>query len=176
MFDTDADGYFDRWETHRTGAANPVRVSTVHNAGIRDLPHDWKKLQEVYTQELLPEALQANEKLMAAMRLVDENFQPAEYLSTALEEAEFDSEKLYVQDIIRESQYLALREKLTKQSEQLLAASQSTVAFSRPMPEIMATVRNWDLAVAISKLDIAYGEGRYDDAVQILRELVKVKP
>ena len=76
----------------------------------RDLPHDWKELQKIFTQELLPEALEANEKLMAAMRLVDQDFKPADYLVKALTEAGFDTEKLYVENLIRESQYLALRE------------------------------------------------------------------
>ena len=173
MFDTDGDGYFDRWETHRAGAANPVRISTVRDPAARELPHDWKELQKVYTGELLPEALRANEKLMAAMRLVDKDFQPAEYLGKALEDAGFDSEKLYVQDIIRESRYLALREKLTKRSERTLAATEGN-SWPLNRERIESTFPGWELAVALSKLDVAYGEGRYDDAVCHLRQLAKV--
>ena len=171
-FDTDEDGYFDRWEVHRAGSAAPVRVSTVQDPAIRELPHDWKELQEVYTHELLPEALQANEKLMAAMRLVDKDFQPAAYLVTAFEQAQFDTEKLYVQDVIRESQYLALREKLTKQSKEALAASERS-SWPLNQARIADTVRVWETTVTISKLDVAYGEGRYDDTVRLLQELVK---
>ena len=172
-FDTDNDGYFDRWEVHRAGSAAPVRVSTVRDPAVRKLPHDWKELQNVYTHGLLPEALRANEKLVAAMRLVDKDFQPAKYLVRALQQARFDTEKLYVQDIIRESQYLALREKLTKQSKEALAASEGN-SWRLDQTRIATSARAWELTVVTSKLDVAYGEGRFDDAVRLLRELVKL--
>lgn len=171
-FDTDDDGYFDRWETHRAGSAAPVRVSTVCDPAVRELPQDWKELQKVYTQKLLPEALQANEKLMAAMRLVDTDFEPAAYLVTALDQARFDTEKLFVQDIIRESQYLALREKLGKQGKAALAASERS-SWPLNQTRIAESVRAWEMAAATSKLDVAYGAGRYDDAVRLLRLLAK---
>jgi hypothetical protein len=80
--------------------------------------------------------------------------------------------QLDVQDLIRESPYLSLRQKLTRQSEHVLAAAEAN---SRPLDhaKIMPTVRGWELAGAVSRLDGAYGEGRYHDAIAILRELEK---
>ena len=173
IFDTDDDGYFDRWETHRAGNGSPVRVSTVRDPAVRELPHDWKELQEVYTRELLPEALASNQKLMAAMRLLDKDFQPAEYLVRAFEEAGFDTEKLYVQDIIRESQHLALRDKLFEQSKKALAPLEGN-SWPLNQTRFASSVRAWEMTAATSKLDAAYGEGRYYDAVRLLRQLVKL--
>jgi hypothetical protein len=171
-FDTDHDGYFDRWEVRRAGVAAPVRVSTVRDPAVRKLPHDWKELQEVYVRDLLPEALRANETLMAAMRLANKDYQPPQHLVKALEEASFDTERLYVQDIIRESQYLALYEKLAKRSQEALAASEGD---SRRFDQTRtaASAGAWELSAATAKLAAAYGEGRYADAADILRELSK---
>ena len=76
FFDTDRDGHFDRWETHLDGVTMPVRVSTARDAGIRDLPSDCDQLREVYTKELLPEALKANGILIAAMRKMGDDQAP----------------------------------------------------------------------------------------------------
>jgi len=149
MFDTDGDGYFDRWETYRTGTPGPVRVATVLDAGIRDLPNDWDALHRFYTRELLPEALEANDKLTAAMRSLDPDFAVPENLAQALKAAACDGEKRYVQDLIRECRYLALRDHLAR--------------------------RTGDRAIArlLSSLDAAYGEGRYGDAAELLGRLAK---
>ncbi|NQT11286.1 MAG: hypothetical protein HQ582_00965, partial [Planctomycetes bacterium] len=173
MFDTDGDGYFDRWEIHRAGNGSPVRISTVRDPAVRNLPHDWKELQEVYTQELLPEALSANQTLMEAMRLADKDFHPARDLVRALEEARSDTEKLYIQGIIREGQYLALRKKLTEQGTKALAASEGN-SWPLDQTRITSSVRAWELTVATSKLDAAYGEGRYGDAARLLLQLMKL--
>jgi hypothetical protein len=173
-FDTDGDGYFDRWETHRAGLPGPVRVSSVGDARIRELPHDWDQLRALYVGELLPEALQANRELIAAMRTLQQDLEPEEYLSRALNEAEFDGQKLYVLGIIRESMYLALRETLATRSKQLLADSASNR--SHVNPDHAASVRAWDYARTLSLLDAAYGEGRYRDVARVLGDLQELDP
>ena len=171
FFDTNGDGYFDRWEAYRAGTHTPARVSTVADPGIRELPADWEKLHQIYTRELLPEALKANKELMAAMRLLDPEFKVPEHLAKALEAATSDSERRYVQDIIRESQYLALRDKLAKRSGELLAASDPRSRGPGPAAQMAASARAWALARATSSLDAAYGDGRFGDAVRLLGQL-----
>ncbi|MFH1265287.1 MAG: hypothetical protein ABIK89_06125 [Planctomycetota bacterium] len=172
FFDTDRDGYFDRWETHLADVSAPVRVSTVRDLGIRDLPDDWDAIGKLYTQEILPEALQANENLMAAMgELAD--FGVPENLAKALEAATCDGEKLYVQDIIRETQYLDLREKLSRKSTELFAAFPPADLRSKP-DELKASIRAWTHARLMTDLDTAYAEGRYDDAARLLGEIRNV--
>ena len=171
-FDTDGDGYFDRWETYRDGTAAPVRVATVRDQRVRSLPHDWKELQTLFTGELLPEAIRANEKLIAALRAADGDFHPPGYLEKALEQATFDTERLYVLGIIRESRYLAVRDKLAARQQKLLASARpdDTKRDRGNAP----SVRAWESAVSLTKLDAAYGEGRYDKAAKILKSLVEI--
>ncbi len=171
MFDTNADGFFDRWETHLKAEYAPARVSTVLDAGIRPLPSDWGELQKLYTRELLPEALEANKKLMAAMRSV-EAFRVPSPLNQALAAATCDSERLYVLDIIREAQYLDLRDALAARSA-VRIASVPNAALRYSPHQLRTSVDAWDYARALSSLDAAYGEGRYDDAARILEELKK---
>ncbi|MBN1590826.1 MAG: hypothetical protein JW888_15040, partial [Pirellulales bacterium] len=167
-FDTDGDGYFDRWETYRSGQPRPARTSTVRDGGIRDLPNDWVALQRIYTQEILPEALAANEKLMAAMRRVDGAFRVPDDLTKALAAAACDSEKCYVEDIIRETQYLALRDKLLADNEKRFANVPAD-RDRRKAARTAETVGAWTDARTLSELDAAYAEGRYDDAIRILK-------
>jgi hypothetical protein len=171
LFDTDRDGYFDRWETHLAGQTTPARVSTARDPGIRDLPADWDELQRLYTQELLPEAIQANEKLLAAMQ-ESEHLEVPENLAKALESATCASEKLYVLDVIRETHYLALREKLHQESRELFAGF-APADLRRKPDELRTSIRAWSHARLMADLDAAYGEGRYDDAVRLLREMKK---
>jgi hypothetical protein len=169
FFDTDRDGYFDRWETHLTGQTMPVRVSTARDAGIRDLPSDYDELREIYTQELLPEALDANDTLMGAMRKMGD-YQVPDHLQAALSAATCDTERLYVKDLIREGLYLDLRRRLAKQSEELFAGFPPADLRRKPK-ELATSIKAWKFSRLMSDLDAAYGEGRYDDAAKCLEKL-----
>jgi hypothetical protein len=175
MFDTNGDGYFDRWEIYRAGEANPVRVSTVLDAGLRDLPGDWPALQQLYVKELLPEALQASQDLMAAMRPLADDFIPSSQLAKALQVATCDSEKCYLRDLIREEQYLALRARLAKRSQELLGRT-SGKDTRQGAEQRTASERAWNFARLLTRLDVAYGQGRYHEAIELLRELAKPEP
>ena len=158
MFDTDGDGIFDRWETHREGSPVPVRVTTVRDAsvrdaGVRDLPADWKTLSRLYTTELLPEALEADRTIIGAMRRLLPDHETPGFLQKALAEADDDTEKRYVLDLVREDLYLALCARLRA---------------ARPKGEDRDESKTWALAARLSRLDAAYGEGRYDEAAQML--------
>jgi hypothetical protein len=172
MFDTNGDGYFDRWETYLAGNPNPARVSTPGDAGIRDLPHDWKMLQQLYRQELAPQAIRADQELMAAMQPMAD-FVPPQSLTKALPAATCDSERGYLLDVIRETQYLALHAKLARRSHELLAAV-SLRDTRRSVQERAASESAWAYARTLSQLDAAYGEGRYDTVSELLRALAKL--
>ncbi|MBN1910358.1 MAG: hypothetical protein JW818_11505 [Pirellulales bacterium] len=177
MFDTDRNGYFDRWETYREGQTRPVWIGTVAKPEVRKLPSDWDELQRFYTKELLPEALAANEKLMSAMRRVDNDYKVSADLAKTLKAATCDTEKRYVQDIIRHTQYLALRDKLLERSGPVLAAPVAELR-KRPGPD-GPTVAAWSMAEAAALLDTAYAAGHYDEAIKILRRiegLMKTEP
>ena len=170
FFDTDADGYFDRWEVYREGQAAPVRVSSVRNPRAKDMPADWDKLSAFYTKELLPEAICANKAIMAAMRAVDPRFIVPDNLQKALNSATDDTERRYIQDIIRECQYQHLREGLLEASGNMMK-NQSRK--DRKLYPSTASYHGWKTSVLLSQLDAAYGEGRFEDAVEILKTIQK---
>lgn len=156
MFDTDADGYFDRWETYRAGTPTPARTATVRDAGVRDLPADWTELGRIYTTEILPEALRADREIIDAMRTLLPDHPTPESLQKALADADDGTEKRYVLDLVREDLYLALVRHLRTAGVQGADADES---------------KAWDLAARLSRLDAAYAEGRFDQAVRMLDRL-----
>jgi hypothetical protein len=156
----------------------PVRVSTPRDAGVRDLPNDWSALTQLYTQQLLPEALQADRELIAAMQRVVDFKPPADLaadLAAALEAATCDSERCYILDLLRETQYLSLRAELRNRSSQRLAPSLAKDTRNNIQERIHSEAA-WDLATTLSRLDTAYGEGRYHDAAELLVKLAADKP
>jgi hypothetical protein len=160
-FDTDADGTFDRWETHRAGSPTPVRVATVRDAGVRPLPADWEELSRLYTRELLPEALRADRALIAAMRRALPDHETPAFLEKALADADDDTERRYALDLVREDLYLALVRHLRAVGPEDKDPDES---------------KAWDLAARLSRLDAAYGEGRYDEAARLLEPFTREAP
>lgn len=183
-FDTDQDGYFDRWETYRSGNPVPVRVDTVAGTRNRDLPADWNQIEQFYTHEVLPEAIRANETLMAVMRRLAD-FTVPKKLASALAAAACDGERRYVLDVIRESQFLDLRDKLrTRSLESFEAVGESLPQgpqWNRSDPEARRAIwarssEAWAFARTLSALEVAYGQGRYDEAARLLDRLADQPP
>jgi len=91
----------------------------------------------------------------------------------AQEAATCDSERLYVQDVIRESQYLALRKRVEQESSELFAGFPPADLRRKP-DELRTSIRAWTHARLMADLDTAYGEGRYEDAARLLGEIAKL--
>ena len=109
------------------------------------------------------------------MAAVDEigDFQVPENLAKALEAATCDSERLYVQDVIRESKYLALRQQLEQQSTELFAGFPPADLRRKP-DELKTSILAWTHARLMADLDTAYAEGRYDDAARLLGDIGRI--
>lgn len=172
MFDTDDNGYFDRWEIWLKGDNKPWRVSTVRDEKARRVPFDIEWLREFYTKQVLPEAMAANEKLMAAMRRV-RPFEHSAELQTAMREGPANYRR-YAQDIALELHYRDLRQSLNEVANKLLA--EAKMDDLRPLPpEKRATTSNsqtaWALARSLQRLDVAWGNGDIDAVLAALDEL-----
>ncbi|NLE38748.1 MAG: hypothetical protein GX621_12055 [Pirellulaceae bacterium] len=157
-FDTNNDGYFDRWEVYRAGHAAPVRVVTVRDPAATDLSRDWDELSRRYAEQFLPEAREAHDTIMAALRRTDPTLEVPLRLAKALTWAPCEAQRRYIRDVLREEFYLQVRERLSARAGELLA-SDSTVG--------------WERARRLARLDVAYGEGRYDEAARILDAIVR---
>ncbi len=184
MFDTDGNGFFDRWEFYRTGSASPVRVAAVRDERAKRLEFDLDKLSAFYTEEVLPRAQAANSKLMAAMSEL-KPFSLPEGLEAAMLTGP-PNYRRYAQDIARELQYLDLRDYFHQEANAILladSADKSGKEFAGDLrwlkrgatPDIMEITPNshtaWKLALMLKELDVAYGQGDYDTAVAVLRAI-----
>ncbi|MEN6625746.1 MAG: hypothetical protein ABFD69_05905 [Candidatus Sumerlaeia bacterium] len=163
MFDTDGDGYFDRWETYDTSATLPMRVDTVAGAKNIDFGDDWAAMQKFYNEKALPEALRADQALIDAIGLpADEN------LKQALERDLSPTERRYVLDLIRERAYRRWREQA--------AGACGTLDNLKPhhaaSPENLATQAAWEKTVELTKIDALYGAGKFDE---VAKEISKLK-
>jgi hypothetical protein len=169
MLDTNDNGFFDRWEVYLGNETTPARVSTVQDEKVRLLQFDLQSLGDFYTQEVLPEAMEANDDLMAAMERVHK-FNAPRGLEKALEEGS-DNVRRYVQDIIRELHYQSLRSRLVGSAHEVLRNSQFNDLFSeRQNPPNTETA--WRVIRLLQDLEVAYGNGDFDVAISILKELV----
>jgi len=169
MFDTDGNGCFDRWEVYLGDDPVPVRVTTVRDERARRIPFDCAWLNRFYTQDVLPDAMAANAKLMEAMQRVRPFDVPAP-LRTAMS-AEVPGYQRYAQDVVRELQYQALRQDLTAEAHEIIAKARMDDL--RPLDRAARdTTRNsqyaWRLLRALEELDVAYGQGRFDRACEVL--------
>jgi hypothetical protein len=174
MYDTDGNGYFDRWEVWLKGEPGPWRVSTVRDEKARRVPFDIASLRQFYTKEVLPEAMAADKKLMAAMSQV-KPFKYSEELQTAMKEGP-DNYRRYAVDIATELQYRDLRRDLSERANRVL--SEAKMDDLRPLtPEQRAATPNsqiaWAMTRLLEQLDVARGEGDTAAASAVLDELAK---
>jgi hypothetical protein len=173
MFDTNGDGYFERWEMYLADRAAPARVCTARDPRAKVLPADWKRVQAFYTGKVLPDAIAADEKLIAAMAEV-EPFTPPASLTKALALATCAAERRYVLDVIRELHYVSLREALEDRSEGMLDRAGADADDLRGRREMLDTsTRGWGLARTLAEMDQAYGEGRFERVCSMLEALAK---
>lgn len=187
MFDTDRNGYFDRWETYRAGSPIPVRVACVSDERARRLDFDLEKLSSFYLDEVLPKAREANEKLMAAMSKL-RRFSLPDGLEAAMN-AGPENYRRYAQDVARELQYLDLREYFGTQANAILladSADKSGREFAGDLrwlkrggtPDPLVATANshtaWKLALILKDLDIAYGRGDDEAVIRALEEIGKL--
>lgn len=172
MYDTDRDGYFDRWEVYATDDAAPVRVTTTAGRRGRPLPADWKDLEVFYTTKVLPEAIAANEKLIAAMARV-QPCEPPAALRRALADSACAADRRYVLDVIREMRYVSMRRTLLEQAKEAL----DPVAggdFRAKRDLLAASERAWAMTRMLAEMDQAYGEGCYDRVIDMLQDITAI--
>jgi len=176
MFDTDGNGYFDRWEVCLGENSVPVRVTTVRDERVRALPpFDYEQISRYYTQEVLPEAMAANARVTAAMREVRAYKVPAE-LKAACQTGPPNCRR-YAQDIARELRYQDLRQHFTGRAHEVIrdAGLNDLRKMNESQRETTANTHSaWRLIRVLQQLDVAYGQGADGQVCELLRELARV--
>lgn len=164
IFDTDANGYFDRWEYD---FGNWRRVASVADERAEDVPWDFDALSKRYTDSILPEATAANAHIMEAMSKLD----PESVESRCARPIEPGNFQRYAQDIARELQYAdfythwssvaatALGRQPADDLRKLDANTRATQSTSQTA---------WDLRRLLSRIDDLYNKGQLEEAAQLI--------
>lgn len=170
MFDTDEDGYFDRWEYYARDSARPYRVARVPEADNIDFGDDWEAIGKFYREEVLPEAIRLNEQFLEAVAAFTEHAaaMPAN-LKAALEDAQSPTERRYVLDLMREHAWRHLEARLLEDG-QAFFASQPTGQTSFTS-EALESERVWKRQTRLSRIADFYARGEIAAAAEMLRSL-----
>ncbi len=179
-FDTDGDGYVDKWQYFRTGEMLPYRTDMVSGIKNRDLGDNYDKMTEVLTGEGIPEALRQNEAFSNAVGAVAAIAKPVpDNLVQALAAAPTPGEKRYVSDIIREWNYLSLRDATFSKAQKAVEAPSMVVGpryEDTPQGRVLRrdlldSETGWQLVVLSNRLDTLYGRGEYEEAAKLVPEM-----
>jgi hypothetical protein len=187
MFDTDHNGFFDRWEVYLGEDPQPVRVSTVRNERARLINVDVGKLTTFYADTVLPGAIADRTKLMKAMGDVHP-FQLPEKLKQAMNTGS-ESYRRYAMDVACELQYNDFRSSLMRRADEMLRGRPAP-ARDRSEKEMRRTESGlgepayldhdlngpaaWRLTRALSELDAAYGQGNTKRACAAIDEIKRI--
>ncbi|MBP8131447.1 MAG: hypothetical protein KA184_17850 [Candidatus Hydrogenedentes bacterium] len=166
MFDTDGNGYFDRWEYD---FGDWRRVANVSHERAEDVPWDFETLTKRYTDSILPDADTANRRFLAAMA-AQRGFQTDPKLTAAAGASPGNFQR-FAQDVLRELQYGDFYTYWSGVAARALAG--------RPMDDLRpldATARAsqctsqtaWELRRLLSRIDVLYGEGRLEEAAELI--------
>jgi hypothetical protein len=177
MFDTDGNGYFDRWEVYLGGSPQPARVTTVRDEKVMRLPRsDYEYVRRFYTEQVLPKAMADNGRIMAAMSKT-RVYKPDEKLQAAMNSGP-PGYRRYAQDIACELQYQDLRQNCAKLAQDVLDRTKMNDLRTLTQQRRETTANSftaWRVLRVLERLDAAFGEGDVDEAIKLLEELIQVK-
>ncbi|MGZ4887050.1 MAG: hypothetical protein ACXVJK_04800 [Candidatus Aminicenantales bacterium] len=186
MFDTDGNGFFDRWEVYLSNSTRPVRVTQVTDEKARRVDAGPGALAEFYAKEVLPRAKAENAKILDALTAVHAYDPPAE-LKSAINQGP-EGYRRYAQDVLRELTYLGFRDYYSTLANQTLLKNswdhregefwgelpgrgKPRKAGAEPAPE---SVKAWKLARLLEDLDISYGRADYGRAAGLISDIRKL--
>lgn len=175
MLDTDGNGFFDTWEYDLDNDGVPERTTTVRDEKARMLRLDQNELHQFYTREVLPAAIDANQKLIASLKTLAEDEQAAIWLSLA---ADCDSaeRKRYLLDLARERLFTKALDGLYRRAKAQEASPDMTNSRSaRHLENQKRSVEWWTLSRNVQDFRDAYCAGDYTQAARLLAALVAAK-
>ncbi|MCA9438567.1 MAG: hypothetical protein KC978_22475, partial [Candidatus Omnitrophica bacterium] len=171
MFDTNEDGYFDRWEYIDQETGLPIRIASVRDAENIDFGNDWDRLAKFYNEEALPESIRLNEALIEELKseLGQGAKEVASQFAPLLNREEISpDEKRYLLDLQREYFYYLFRVKYYGQTKTELEDLPGTDP--RFDLQIMKdSTESWERAINLAQLDAAYEQGDYKAVIDMLR-------
>ena len=177
MYDTDGNGFFDRWEFHLPGRARPVFSASVQDEKVRRLGSDLNEAVLFYRAEVLPMALAENGIILEAIRSFRDFDLPAELKAAAAGVSAIEGR--YAQDVLRDLAFFRLRDFLSTHSAQALIrdSREGPSEYFEKYLGIRPTGRGrlpgesgwtgdqaWTIAGLLARIEEAYGQGDYSAA------------
>jgi hypothetical protein len=170
MYDTDGDGYFDRWEWYDVDGAEPYRVAEVRDAGHRDFGDDYDKMFAYYNETVIPDATRLDRLMIDSLRrLAGLHAEIPNGLIAADEPKISPGERRYLLDVTREVLYRQFR----REAQRRANASMDSREF-RDMVTVPAQRRisenAYQVTVLLSRCDRLYGQGHLEELLPLLDE------
>ena len=165
-FDTNGDGYFDKWEVFVAGNPAPVRVTRVLNPRARLVPLKRSFLIKDYNQRVLPQAIEEDNQLIAEMKKFVSSPLATKYEADAAK-ATMAEGRRYCLDVARELYFLGVRDELYRRNA---SGDYPALAQTTPRPLLVHgpvdgrytlgdTLAYWKLAREIEAFVNDYGSG-----------------
>jgi len=176
-YDTDGDGRLDTVEVYRPGSLLPVRTSHF-DPRARAVAITPDTLTREYNEQVLPESIAADRRLIAALKKVASDPVAAEYEAAAAKTATPERQR-YCLDIARELHYLKVRDAVLAAAARLPYpdSKANPAKWKDPAPGSSATgysmgdsLHFWTFDRLLRKLDAQYAAGRWDEAARTLTE------
>jgi hypothetical protein len=169
-FDTDGDGYFDRWEYDLDNDGRPERTTTVRDARARPVSLSYQELNRLFTKEVLPAAILENERLIAEFKRF---VKLDDHRAIQLEEMAFKTNRperrRYLLDLVREYYYQAFRKRALDISNSHPMAVSAREGRQGSITEGFASEAWWEFSKDLSMLDQSYGSGDYERVASYLK-------
>lgn len=186
-FDTDDDGFYDREEIYLINSSRPVLVISPDEPRAKKIPFDFSQLQEFYRREVLPAALDRDDRLLQAMKEVYQ-YEPPAGLLEEIEKVN-GSEKRYLLDIYCLLYFINLRDHFLTLANQVLFQpgfrggsgqwpGDLNPAIIRSPREVSSFLKSdiaWQLAGLLSRLDRAWSQVDDGSVIEVLKEIKKLK-
>lgn len=174
FFDTNENGYFDRWEYYWHDSATPYRVVSGEGQeeGIVHFGNDWAGVQGFYTDQALPKSIQENTALVEALRkqLGDVSDPVLDCVANAREIESSTDESRYLLEIERERLYTLVRKQVAAGVKEKLDSLPPQDPRSHPVI-MKESELAWGRGAALANFDGAMGRGDYAGAAKLLGEL-----
>lgn len=170
MYDTNHDGYFDRWEFWQDNATAPYRKASVSDAANLELGSDLDHIAQIYFDKLLPAAVEANQNLIERLNiLLPEAQLPLDH-KQAIDLSASLAERLYLLDVVREALYLQLGSYVNSIVNPNLADT-SNIWLPLFPEQMQAKLDAWSLVTFKAQMDAVYERGDYSSVTNMLEEL-----
>jgi len=180
-FDNNHDGFLDTWEVFKGDSPHPVRRTYVRDPKTRKVPLDPARLGAEYNNKILPEAIEEDEELIAALRGFATD-PLAEAYERAAKSAAPAERRRYCLDVARELYFLQARDVLYARNAAgsypgLGTAAPGEAALSLRLGPIKGgytlgdTLSYWKLAKEIEAFVEDYSQGRVTQSIEDLQRI-----